>query len=352
MILRNRVGIYLLFIIIAIPACQETFRLDLSTEEMEYQPTETLVPDKCERPYSEDSIWNIPIDWTVARIHPDSEFMIDAFFESYSWIGANADRYAPNIYFVSNETPLVSVKLREYRFRDAINDSQIVYGEPAGTVLMPLPSHAVPAPGTDGQLAVINLDTGEEWGLNKGKKITEDYWEVGGAYRYHIENSGVPPQGFGQRGAGLGQFAGIVRPCEVARGYIGHAVTLSYDAPCAPEVCAANGWPAVIPPFTKTDGIGREKYDIPEGARLIIDPNKSMDEIFEVCSGVQGCITWVINMQNFGGFIVDKGGHPKTSAEGDATANWDKDIWFDKMLKNIPSNWYKVLDWNYPTSSR
>src|SRR5512139_875819 len=127
---------------------------------------------------------------------------------------------------------------------------------------MPLPANARPAPGTDGQLVVINVDSGEEWGLIQGEIGKNGSWYAGGAYRYHIRNSGVPPTGFAQRGAGIGQLAGIVRECEVKRGYIGHAVTLAYDYPCSPEVCAANGWPAVIPPFTKTDGKGGSKYDI------------------------------------------------------------------------------------------
>jgi len=340
-----------LFFAIGLFACKPGEEIPPIIEKPEISEPVVEAPDKCNRPYAKDSIWNVPINWGIAKIHPDSDAMVDAFFESYDWIGANTKSYAPNIYFVTEQTPLVVVQLRDNRFRDVINDQQITFGEPGSTIVIPIPEDAKPAPGTDGQLVIINLDTGEEWGLNRGEKVSDDYWRVGGAYHYSIDSSGVPPDGFGQRGAGLGQFAGIVRPCEVARGLIGHAVTLAYDSPCAPEVCKGNGWPVVIPPFTRTDGIGQEKFDIPEGARMAIDPEISMEEIYDVCSGVEGCIVWVVNMQQFGGFIVDKSDHPKTYAEGNATANWDKDVWFENMLKDIPMDWYRVIDWNYASTS-
>lgn len=324
------------------------------TEPLVTEPTSTSTSTPadplCERPYEDSSIWNIPIDWSVARIHPMNDVMMGAFFKTHSWIGTDTSQYTPNVYLVTNSTPLVPVRLREFRFRDAINDQELSYGEPAGIVQMPLPAGARPAVGTDGQLVVVNLDTGEEWGLNDGFVDTGGQWFAGGVYRYSIENSGIPPEGFGQRGAGIGQLAGIVRRCEVDRGHIDHAVTLAYNYPCAPEVCARTGWPASIPPFRKTDGKGKTQFDIPEGARIAIRPDISGTEITEACGEVKGCVVWALNMQAYGGFIVDNSGHPKTYAEGDATANWDPSVWTRDMLKNIPADWYVVLDWNHPST--
>lgn len=279
-----------------------------------------------------------------------SDQMLDAFFEDNDWIGSDTSQYAPNIYLVSNQTPLVPVKLEQYRFRDALDDRQVKLGEPAGIVEMPLPSDAQPAPGSDGQLALINIDTGEEWGLNEGTVDGEGDWLAGGIYRYSIDNSGIPPEGFGQRGAGIGQLAGIVRRCEVDRGRIDHAVTIAYNYPCAPEICQLNGWPASIPPFRKTDGKGTSQYDIPEGARLAIRPEITQEQITDICGGIRGCVLWISAMQEYGGFIVDNSGHPKTYAEGDATANWDASLWTKDMLSDIPPDWYVVLDWNVPST--
>src|SRR6266487_279690 len=304
----------------------------------------------CKRPYQDSSIWNIPIDWSIAKIHPMSNLMMNAFFDTTDWIGTDTSQYTPNVYLISKSTPLVPVKLWQNRFRDAIDDAKVQFGEPAGVVRMPLPFNARPAIGTDGQLVMINVDTGEEWGLNEGYIDSEGNWFASGVYRYSIQNSGIPPEGFGQRGAGIGQLAGIVRRCEVNRGHIDHAVTLAYDYPCAPEVCQQNGWPASIPPFRKTDGKGDAQYDIPEGARIAIRPEISKEDIMKACAEIKGCVVWALNMQKYGGFIVDDSGHPKTYAEGDPTANWDPSIWTEGMLRNIPPDWYIVIDWNYPST--
>lgn len=315
-------------------------------------PTIIGTPEEfyCQRPYSDSSIWNVPIDWSTAKIHPMSDLMMRAFFDSENWIGADNSKYTPNVYWVSDRTPRVPVKLLENRFRDAINDGNLQYGEPAGVVWMPLPLNARPAAGTDGQLVVINVDTGEEWGLNKGYVDSQGNWFARGVYRYHIQNSGIPPEGFGQRGAGIGQLAGIIRRCEVERGQIDHAVTLAYDFPCAPEVCQQNNWPTAVPPFRKTDGKGVSPYDIPEGARLAIRPEISREEITKSCAGIKGCVVWVLNMQEYGGFVVDNSDHPKTYAEGAPTGKWDPSLWTEDMLRNVPENWFVVIDWNYPST--
>jgi hypothetical protein len=305
----------------------------------------------CVPPYAQDSIWNTPIDWQVARIHPQSNQMMAAFFKRDDWIGSDVTQYASNIYYVDVNTPLVPVTMWPSRsFRDALSDVEILYGQPGDVVFVPLPSEAQPAPGTDGELVIINRDTGEEWGLAKASRDIDGSWSAGSVYRYHLNNSGVPPKGFAQRGAGIGSLAGIVRPCEVEQGEIRHAVTIAYDYPCAPDVCAANDWPAVIPPFTKTDGEGTSQYDIPEGARLVIRPEISASEIEQACKGMRGCVVWVKAMQAYGGFIVDNSGHPKTYGEGNLTAHWDSSLWSDDMLQNIPPDWYAVLDWNFPAN--
>ena len=73
-----------------------------------------------------------------------------------------------------------------------------------------------------------------------------------------------------------------------------------------------------VPPFRKTDGKGTSSYDIPEGARLAIRQEITKGEITKACKGIKGCVVWTLNMQEYGGFIVDNSGHPKTYAEGNA----------------------------------
>jgi len=356
LIVAITIGFVLLILRASQPASPVVVVTDLQTPTATrlppFAPVTTVTAEdvSCKRPYPHSSIWNVPIDWSVAKVHPMNDRLMDAFFADYDWIGSDTSRFTPNLYWISNETSLVPVRLIKYRFRDAFNDAEVMYGEPGGVVWMPLPPDARPAAGTDGQLAIINLETGEEWGLNDGFIDFARNWYAQGVYRYSIHNSGIPPEGFAQRGAGIGQLAGIVRHCEVARGRIEHAVTLAYDYPCKPEVCQQNGWPAVIPPFRKTDGRGESQFDIPEGARIAIRPEISRQEIIEACAGIRGCEVWALNMQEYGGFIVDNSDHPKTYAEGDATADWDPSVWTLDMLRNIPKDWYVVIDWNIPAT--
>jgi predicted sugar kinase len=55
-------------------------------------------------------------------------------------------------------------------------------------------------------------------------------------------------------------------------------------------------------------------------------------------------------MQEYGGFIVDNSDHPKTYAEGSVTADWNASLWTRTMLREIPADWYVVIDWNYPST--
>ena len=51
----------------------------------------------CERPYPESSIWNEPLDWSIAQIHPMSDLMMNEFFKSDDWIGADTSQFTPNM---------------------------------------------------------------------------------------------------------------------------------------------------------------------------------------------------------------------------------------------------------------
>ena len=68
----------------------------------------------------------------------------------------------------------------------------------------------------------------------------------------------------------------------------------------------------------------------PSGAEI------TKEEITKACKGIKGCVVWTLNMQEYGGFIVDNSGHPKTYAEGNATADWDSSVWTEKYIKSYP----------------
>src|SRR5215216_4029279 len=81
------------------------FLIILSRSQPERQANE--IDTSCKRPYPDSSIWNVPLDWSIAKIHLMNDLMMKAFFKSRDWIGADTSQYTPNVYWVSNGTPLV-----------------------------------------------------------------------------------------------------------------------------------------------------------------------------------------------------------------------------------------------------
>ena len=95
---------------------------------------------------------------------------------------------------------------------------------------MPIPAGAQAAAGSDAQIVIINRATGDEWGAYRLQGGAGG-WHIQNGYHYNINWSGVPPSGFGSRGAGVTYLAGLVRPCEIARGRIDHALAFAYSSP-------------------------------------------------------------------------------------------------------------------------
>lgn len=307
----------------------------------------------CERPYTEGSIWNTPINWASAQPHADSPNMVADLFQHHSYVASDATQYAHTIYLVDSSQPLVEVRLQN-SYRDSVQvDAQgnlvesLDVRDAGQSQFLPIPPEAVPSPGTDGTLVVVVTDTGYEYGLREAVKQPDGTWEAATAYEYHTTFDGVPEANFQFRGADSPLLPGTVRRCEVeTKGVIDHAVWLGYDYPIGESQAAANGWPFFIPPWTDSDGFSSDRYAIPEGARVAIDPARTPAEINAACNGHTGCILWVQAMQTYGGFVLDRAGRPSTGPEGQASAGWSTGLWESDMLRNVPQSWYMVLDWD------
>ena len=298
--------------------------------------------NECQRPYRADSPWNQKIPET-ATIHPDSQTFIQAFEGLF---GSNPYSWTIPVYEIDSQTPSVNVYV-ENSYREVIADGSdpdnIIYYDPGSTIRFPIPDHARPSEREDGQLVVLNIETGDEWGFYQAVK-TETGWQVRGAYHYNINWFGVPPEGFAGRGGGSPYLAGLVRPCEIERGYIDHALVLGYDYPCSQSNCEARGYPHFIFPAIKSDGIGTSSFDLPEGTRLQLDPHASEEEIEEWCGDDRYCRVIVRAMQEYGVYVMENSGHPKIYVEDDATAHWD--IYLDEdTVSGIPYTAFQVLNW-------
>jgi hypothetical protein len=146
----------------------------------------------------------------------------------------------------------------------------------------------------------------------------------------------VPPPSengnpFGSRGAGVPYLAGLVRPCEIARGRIDHALAFAYDYPSRRHVF----------PATKSDGIGSARTDLPEGSRLQLDPTLGADEIGAWgCDGP--CLVIARALQRYGMYVIDNAGRPKVMLEYEGTAAWDGRV-DDDTVSPIPFSAFRVI---------
>jgi hypothetical protein len=217
-----------------------------------------------------------------------------------------------------------------------INNGQTLDNQRAGTALLPIPPGAQAAAGSDAQMILLDPVTGDEYGLSELEKGTDGTWDAWNAYHYSTRWSGVPPHDsedrpFFARGAGVPYLAGLVRPCEIARGRIDHALAFAYNFPTAQYVY----------PATKSDGDSPGPPDMPEGAHLQLDPSITAAEFAALgCTGP--CLIIARGLQEYGMFIIDNSGRPKVMMEYEGTALWNGLVG-SKTPNPIPLSRFKLL---------
>ena len=288
-------------------------------------------PD-CTRPYAADSPWNTPIG-AVPAYDAQSEFYLTSIQGTLS---SNPEEYTFPVYEIGVNTPRATVPLDGW-FSQVGGGGSFLTNQRAGTVDFPIPPGAGPAAGDDAQVIMVDPLTGDEWGASSLTPDLAGGWTAWNAYLYNTAWSGVPPRDaserpFFPRGAGVPYLAGLVRPCEIARGRIDHALAFAYDYPLD----------AYVYPATKSDGNGLDPNDLPEGARLQLDPSLTEAEIRSWgCTGP--CMTVAKALQTYGMYLIDNSGRPKIMFEFEGTAKWDSRI-EAHSVRAIPISALKLLE--------
>lgn len=166
-----------------------------------------------ERPFSAASSWNTPIaaNARFARI----DWPVGALF------GVAWSSYSPAIHMSSPTDPVILV------------EHPASWGRPAGVLELRMSADADGAPGTDGELLVIDGDTVHNFWqfrrLSAGKATAQSY-----AATDLVTGDGwgraFPFLGAGIVAAGASQLAGLLVQAETDRGEITHALQIAIDA--------------------------------------------------------------------------------------------------------------------------
>jgi len=257
----------------------------------------------CKRPYASSSPWNRPIS-AKASYDPRSKAHAAALGGPLS---SDPTQYTYPVYNASSAT--VPVTITGNYSRVTARGKRLRFLRRA-RVRVPLPASAQSAAGYDSQLIVVDRRSGAEWGFFRLRK-EGGVWVAENGYEYNTRWSGVPPAGFGSRGAGVTYLAGLVRPCEIRRGRIDHAIAFAYDYPTA----------RFVPPATKSDGASTSPDDVPEGSRLQLDPTLTTAALrARGCN--RACLIIARALQRYGMYVIDNSGRPKLYMEYERTARW------------------------------
>jgi hypothetical protein len=275
----------------------------------------------CTPPYSVTSPWNTPIG-ANPDVDPQGVTLLGT-------LTSDPTQYTYPVYEVDAAATPASVTVTGL-YSNVTAPTAISRAHDV-TISVPIPSTAQPAEGSDSQLVVHDPATGDEWGFWEMSRQSDGSWRATNGYHYDTRWSGVPPRGFGSRGAGVPYLAGLIRPCEIAQGHIDHAIAFAYPSPSS----------SFVYPATKSDGQGGAPASPPEGAHLQLDPSLTAAGLAQLgCTGA--CLTIARALQQYGMILIDASGRPKLIAEDDRTANWNRVV-SASTVSPIPLSRFRML---------
>jgi hypothetical protein len=230
-----------------------------------------------QRPFAASSSWNTPI--AGGAIYSPANWPASARF------GVAWKSYSPAIYVARDSDPLVAV---------AYPPS---WGYPGGTLHIHMPIEANGAPGTDGELLVIEGGIVHNfWQFKRLSPSTASARSYGAANVYTESGWGhaSPFLSAGIVAAGSSQLAGLLVQAETDRGEIDHALQLAVDFSLAK--------PGRVGEAINSDGKDPGGI-VQEGERLGIPPDVSMP------SGLSPLGQKVFRAyQKYGAFVIDVAG--------------------------------------------
>lgn len=261
------------------------------------------------RPYGPQAPWNVSVKGLPR--HPQSDLYRDRL-----WNDAPSSRpgnfnlnfwaYTYPVYYTSGAAGEYPVQSR--------------HGNLNGKTI-PWNPDWQPAPGTDGQIILLDPETGREWNawqveFRDGVFHASNANLVDGDYR--TKEDGFAPS----RGIGVQYLAMLVRPEEVSQAAIRHALSM--------PIRNTDGG-RFVPPATKLEHPGRPE-GIPEGMRFALDvTDEQIDEWIaafppEIEHMKPYARLLAVALRDYGWFITDTSGGAHLQHEAWVTAGpeWSK----------------------------
>lgn len=249
------------------------------------------------------SFWYQRVDH-VRELHEKSTTFVKEFLSQKAagqddLVGINTTAYACPIYFANEKSPRITVSIT-----NCLNINETDFKTLSDHFKdVPFPDHAIPADGTDAEMAIYEPSTDTLWEFWRLQK-TEHGWQAcwGGRMSEVIKSNGIYRRPFGTTATCLPMIGGQITVDELAAGEIKHAIGIAL-------VRAKKGefsWPA-----QKDDGENCDHTNncieadlIQEGQRFRLDPAINVDELDMHPIGK----TIAKAAQQYGFVVWDKGG--------------------------------------------
>ncbi len=271
------------------------------------------------RPFSDDSPWNRTI-LAQPAVDPNSTQMIAHLMQSSSpvfWV--NIYTYTVPIWTADGSTPEYAVTCTEGNCSPDLDR-------------VPIPDQAVPDPGSDAHMLIVDLNRHMSWDMWWAHKQSDGSWKAGFGTAFDLLGDGVKPFGLGSaRGSGFPLAAGLVYLEEVKAGHIRHALVMAYD------------WPrgCLVYPASTNCGLSSDPDAIPIGAHLQLDPSLDLDTL-----GLHPAARVIARaMQEYGLYVGDNGHGLSLYAEsfyGKSLDPWAGLLGEDDLIR-IPVHRLRVL---------
>lgn len=267
-------------------------------------------------------------------------------------VGLNAKQFYASFWVAGADTKPVTM-----RFDDCQDKGETPAGLYDGEKMfvdVPIPDNAVPATGTDQQLAIWSPSQDKLWEFWVTSEDAQGNWSAcwGGRIDDVSQSPGYFSGAFGAAATGLAFVGSMVSVAEAQNLEINHAVGLNLINPA--------NWDNFSYPAQRSDGYNTDPLAIPEGSRLRLDPTVNVDELdigplAKAIARAAQTYGFIVTDKAGSVAVIAEGGKRAAQGDGGTTDAWDEilgDTPVHEQLRGFPWDRVQIIekDWGEPTA--